>query len=171
MGRSVVIFGSIPKSNFWCVFDVFLDLVILAYFNVISIHFYAVKCVISVYLYNFNVSKWEKAYIKDLNAWRFLMNFLCINLDEGRGGALMHVYVYIGTHNQPFLQNHFMDVYETWWRWSTHSHAPVYRIFGKLHPGAVPGQGSLPKIGQWGVPSTKDFFFRLEGYSNKPNIW
>ena len=68
MGRSVVIFGSIPKSNFLRVFDVFLDLVILAYFNVISIHFYAVKCVISVYLYNFNVSKWEKAYIKDLNA-------------------------------------------------------------------------------------------------------
>ena len=30
-------------------FDVFLDLVILAYFNVISIHFYAVKCVICIY--------------------------------------------------------------------------------------------------------------------------
>ena len=28
-------------------------------------------------------------------------------------GALMHVYVYIGTHNQPFLQNYLMDVYET----------------------------------------------------------
>ena len=41
--RSVVIFGSIPKSNFWRVFDVFLDLVILPYFNAISIHFYAVK--------------------------------------------------------------------------------------------------------------------------------
>ena len=48
-GRSVVIFGSIPKSNFLRVFDVFLDLVILAYFNVISIHFYAVKCVICIY--------------------------------------------------------------------------------------------------------------------------
>ena len=32
---SVVIFGSIPKSNFWRVFDVFLDLVIFAYFNAI----------------------------------------------------------------------------------------------------------------------------------------
>ena len=31
----------------------------------------------------------------------------------GGGGALMHVYVYIGTHNKPFLQNHLMDVYET----------------------------------------------------------
>ena len=31
------------------------------------------------------------------------------------GGALMHVYVHvcIGTPNQPFLQNHSMDVYET----------------------------------------------------------
>ena len=39
---------------------------------------------------------WDKAYIKDLNAWRFLMNFLCIYLGEGKGGgggALMHVYV------------------------------------------------------------------------------
>ena len=27
-------------------------------------------------------------------------------------------------------------------------HAPVYRIFGELHPGADPGQGDLPKIGQ-----------------------
>ena len=31
---------------------------------------------------------------KRLNALRFLINFLCIYLDEGRGGgALMHVYV------------------------------------------------------------------------------
>ena len=49
MGRSVVIFGSIPKSNFWRVFDVFLDLVILPYFNAISLHFYAVKCLIYIY--------------------------------------------------------------------------------------------------------------------------
>ena len=43
VGRSVVIFGSIRKSNFWRVFDVFLDLVILVYFNAISIDFYVVK--------------------------------------------------------------------------------------------------------------------------------
>ena len=30
-----------------------------------------------------------------------------------KGGALFY-YVYIGTHNKPFLQNHFMDVYEIW---------------------------------------------------------
>ena len=49
-GSSVVIFGSILKSNFWRVFDVFLDLVILVYSNVISIEFYAVKCVICIYV-------------------------------------------------------------------------------------------------------------------------
>ena len=49
VGRSVDIFGSIPKSNFWHVFDVFLDLVILPYFNAISIDFYAVKCLIYIY--------------------------------------------------------------------------------------------------------------------------
>ena len=51
VGRSVVIFGSIPKSNFWRVFDVFLDLVKFALFNAISIDFYAVKsfmCIIFV---------------------------------------------------------------------------------------------------------------------------
>ena len=46
---SVVIFGSIPKSNFWRVFDVFLDLVILPYFYALSIDFYAVKCLIYIY--------------------------------------------------------------------------------------------------------------------------
>ena len=37
----------------------------------------------------------KNAYIKDLNAWRILMNFLCIYLGEKGGGvALMHVYVW-----------------------------------------------------------------------------
>ena len=47
-------------------------------------------------LCNFHVYKWEKAYIKDFNAWRFLMIFFFIYLDEGRGWvcALMHVYVF-----------------------------------------------------------------------------
>ena len=48
MGRSVVIFGSIRKSIFLCLFDVFLDLVILAYFNAISTDFYVVKCFICI---------------------------------------------------------------------------------------------------------------------------
>ena len=48
LGRSVVIFGFIRKSNFWRVFDVFLDLVILVYFNAISIDFYEVKSFICI---------------------------------------------------------------------------------------------------------------------------
>ena len=37
------------KSNFWRVFDVFLDFVILPYFNAISMDFYVVKCLIYIY--------------------------------------------------------------------------------------------------------------------------
>ena len=37
----------------------------------------------------------KNAYIKDINALRILINFLCIYLGEkGGGGALMHVYVW-----------------------------------------------------------------------------
>ena len=36
----------------------------------------------------------KNAYIKDLNALRILMNFLCIYLGEKGGGALIHVYVW-----------------------------------------------------------------------------
>ena len=38
----------------------------------------------------------KNAYIKDLNALRIFMNFLCIYLGEkkGGGGTLMHVYVW-----------------------------------------------------------------------------
>ena len=53
MGCSIVTFGSIPKSNFRRVFDVFLDLVILPYFNAISMDFYAVKCLIDIYFVHF----------------------------------------------------------------------------------------------------------------------
>ena len=45
----VVYFGYILKSNFWRVFDVFLDLVILPYFYAISIDFNEVKCLINIY--------------------------------------------------------------------------------------------------------------------------
>ena len=49
VGGSVVIFGSIPKSNFWRVFGVFSDLVKFALFNAISKDLYAVKCLIYIY--------------------------------------------------------------------------------------------------------------------------
>ena len=71
-----------------------MALVILPYLNAISIDFYAVKCLIYIFLFNFHVCKWKNAYIKDLNALRILINFLCIYLGEGRGVALMHVYVW-----------------------------------------------------------------------------
>ena len=44
---------------------------------------------------NFHVFKWKNAYnIKDLNVLRILMNYSRIHLGEGKGGALMHVYVW-----------------------------------------------------------------------------
>ena len=47
--KSVVTFDSILKSNFWRVFDVFLDFIILPYFNAISMDFYVVKCLFYIY--------------------------------------------------------------------------------------------------------------------------
>ena len=56
----------------------------------------------------------------------------------GAAGALINGCILIGTHNQHFLQNHLMDVYET------HSHAPVYSIGfsenstqGRIQGGAI----------------------------------
>ena len=48
-GKKCCYFCSIPKSNFWRVFDVFLDLVIFAYFNAIFIDFYALKSFTCIY--------------------------------------------------------------------------------------------------------------------------
>ena len=59
MGRSVVSFGFILKSKFLTRFDVFFEVFIVAYFNAISIDFYAVKCFICI-MCNFHVYKWEK---------------------------------------------------------------------------------------------------------------
>ena len=87
--------------------------------------------------------------IKDWNALRVLMNFLCIYFCEGRG-ALMHVdSVCMGTHSQPLLQNCLMDVYETWEGWRTHNPAHVLcvsaiSIQGQIQGGANIGQGVSP---------------------------
>ena len=122
-------------------------------------------------LCNFHVSKWDKAYIKDLNAWRFLMNFLCIYLGEGKGGgALMHVYV---------LEHIISLSYRTtWWMFTKldRDEVPIItHLFIGFSANSTQGRirgrggGNLPKVGQWGVPSPKDFFFRSEFNSNKPN--
>ena len=49
--------GSISKSNFLCVFDYFLDLLILVCFNTIAIDFYSIKCfnLSALIMCNFNV--------------------------------------------------------------------------------------------------------------------
>ena len=39
-------------------------------------------------LCNIHVYKWENAYVKDLYAWKILMNFLCIYLCEEKGGGV-----------------------------------------------------------------------------------
>ena len=48
VGRSVVILV-LFRSQIFDVFDLFLNLVILPYFNAIFIDFYAVKCLIFIY--------------------------------------------------------------------------------------------------------------------------
>ena len=55
----------------------------------------------------------KNAYIKNLNALRILMNFLCIYLGEKRG-VCTNACICMGIHSQPLLQNGLMDVYETW---------------------------------------------------------
>ena len=63
-------------------------------------------CVISIFVIEKN------AYIKDLNALRILMNFLCIYLGEkGGGGGCTNACICMGIHSRPLLQNDLMDVY------------------------------------------------------------
>ena len=83
------------------------------------------------------------------------------------GAALMHVYVweYIVSLN-----------YRTaWWMFTTFCKDEVLMVPHLcLGYSANSAQGWIQggaKIGQWGVPSPKDFSFRLESYSNKPNAW
>ena len=72
VGGSVVVFGLIPKSKyrriltfftFWSLFMqillIFIRLCAFSAFILFICHFY----------------KWKNAYIKDLYAWRILMNF------------------------------------------------------------------------------------------------
>ena len=59
-----------------------------------------------------------------------------------------------------------MDFDETWKEWRTDGPLQVLLFFGQICPGADPGRG---KNRSQGSPSLRNFFFRPEDYSNKPN--
>ena len=107
----------------------------------------------------------KNAYIKDLNALRILMNFLCIYSGE-KGGLvpLMHVYVwehivslYYRTAELMFTKLCRDEVLMVPYKFCCFSARSVQRRI----------QGGT-KIGQSWSPSSTNFF-RLEGYSNKLN--
>ena len=69
-------------------------------------------------------------------------------------------------HFQLLLQNRLMDFDETWYGWSTRGPLQVLLFFGQIRTGADPVRG---KNRSRGSTSSRNFFFRPEGYSNKPN--
>ena len=102
--------------------------------------------------------------MKDLNALSILMNFPWIYL--GEKGGCTNACICMGTHSQPLLQSRLMDVYETWWGWSARGTLQVLLFSARSVQGRIQGGA---KIGHGGSPSSTNFFFRPEGYSNKPN--
>ena len=109
MGRSVIIFGSILKSNFWRVYDVFLDLVILVYFNAIFVDLYAIRCFICIF-FVFSMFISGRMHIKDLlYTPRILMNFFyCIYFGEGRVGGVNNACVCMRTHSLSYRTDWWM---------------------------------------------------------------
>ena len=108
----------------------------------------------------------KNAYIKDLNALRILINFLCIYLGEkGGGGALIHVYVW----------KYIVSLYYRTAKWMFTKHGRdevlmvIYKYCCCFSARSVQGriQGGA-KIGHRGSTSSTNFF-RLDAYSNKPN--
>ena len=86
-------------------------------------------------------------------------------MKKGGGGALMHVYV---------LEHIVSLCYRTtWWMFTKLGRDEVLMAPHLwLDFLANPAQGWIQggaKIGTSGVPSPKDCFFRLEGYSDKVN--
>ena len=70
------------------------------------------------------------------------------------------------SHFQLLLQNRLMDFDETLYAWSTRGPLQVLLFFGHIRPGADPGRG---KIRSRRSSSSRNFFFRPEGYSDKLN--
>ena len=97
-----------------------------------------------------------------------LRNFIyCIYLGEGRG-VLMHVYVW----------EHIVSLsYRTdWWMLTKLGRDEVDMALrmplgfsARSAQRWIKGGGGPKKIGQWGAPSLKDFFFRSECNSKKTN--
>ena len=113
-------------------------------------------------LCNFHVYKWEKAYMKDLNTWRFLMNFFMYLFRWRKGGgSLMHVYV---------LEHIVRLSYRTAWWIFTKLGSDEVLMVPDLYLGFSANSTQVwiqgrAKIGQWGVLAPKDCFF-----SNKLNM-
>ena len=84
---------------------------------------------------------------------------LCIYLGEGRWGCT-NACICIGTQSQPLLQNCLTD------GWSAHDTAHALRCLARSTQGRIQDRA---KIGDRGASSRK-CFFRLEGYSNIPNV-
>ena len=66
------------------------------------------------------------------------------------------------------LQNCLMDFDETWYGWSSQAPLQVLLFFSQIRPGVDQRRA---KVGHGGPILQKNFFFRLEGYSNKPNAY
>ena len=83
-----------------------------------------------------------------------------------KGGGV-HKWMYMYGNTESALTTEYLDGYlpnlvEIKYSWP----CTFVLTFGPNPPGVDPGRA---KIGHGGSPSPKDFFFRPEGYSNKPN--
>ena len=91
------------------------------------------------------------------------MNFLCVYLGEKGGGALMHVYVW----------EHIISLYYRtglWMFMKLGKDEVLMVTYKRFCFSARSVQGRIQggaKIGHGGSLSSTNFFFRLEGYSNK----
>ena len=53
-------------------------------------------------------------HIVKFNSLKNFNEFLCIYLGEGGGGGVTSACICMGTQSQPLVQNHLMDIYQTW---------------------------------------------------------
>ena len=93
VGWSVVVFGSIPKSNFWHIFDIFSDFVNLADFHAISMGIPVVswlRCITFEYCSYINVNKCVCASFTFIMMFNFFILQFYSEKGEG-GGSLMHI--------------------------------------------------------------------------------